>query len=303
MRCFRFFNVLVFITIIRVSKNFQIQFNHSFFFSQVNGFDLREATHEDAVHAFKNSHGPVRMLIRRSVAIDKRMFNVATQTDSKQLKSCDLTDSALMSCSEAEESLVSIAENVKADGPTKGELYDSAYDTLMTQKSSRSHRTYSLDESVSPVQESKDGSSESCDDVRTITPSTVVNGYGSNSQNSKMRTTSPRCGSVSTDDSLSPVHEVKLRRNSNSDNTSPRKVIRRSTYYLVDESIDGSLSSIMNSLSGESKVSVENNSTEASLSNDLDVEYEYEYEVCIDLFTYIKASFTIALGQSKALSL
>lgn len=244
----------------------------------MNGFDLRIASHEDAVYAFKNSHGPVRMLIRRNVAVDKRQWNVSTQTDSKQLKSCDLTDSALMSCcSEAEESLVSISENVKPGGPVRGDLYDSAYDTLLTQKSSRSHRTYSVDETV---QESKDGSSESCDDVRTITPSTVVNGYGSTSSpGNRVHTAPPRCGSVSTDDSLSPVHEVKLRRNSKGENSSPRKVIRRSTYFLVDESVDDSLTSIMNSISGESKASAETNSTVTSLSNDLDVEYEYEYEV------------------------
>ena len=252
------------------------QFDFSF---KVNEFDLRNASHEDAVHAFKNSHGAVRMLVRRSVAVDKKRFNVATQTESGLLKSCDLTDSALMSGSEAEESLISISENVKTSEPTKADFYDSAYDTLMTQKSSRSHRTYSLDESVSPVKESRDGSSESCDDVRTITPSTVVNGYGNGSQSSKVHSSSPTCGSASPDNDQSPVHEVKLRRNGNGDNASPRKVIRRSTYFLVDESIDGSFSSIMNSLSGESKVSEENNSTVTSISNDLDVEYEYEYEV------------------------
>ena len=224
------------------------------------------------------------MLVRRSVTVDKRKFNVATQTDSKLLKSCDLTDSALMSGSEAEESLVSISETVKTGGQSKADLYDSAYDTLMTQKSSRSHRTYSLDESVSPVKESKDASSESCDDVRTITPSTVVNGYSSSSQNSKIHSPPPPCGSVNADSSHSPVHEVKLRRNSNGDNSSPRKVIRRSTYFLVDESIDGSFSSILNSLSGESKISGENTSTMTSLSNDLDVEYEYEYEVSVLVF-------------------
>ena len=246
----------------------------------MNGFDLRNASHEDAVHAFKNSHGPVRMLIRRNIEVDKRKWNVATQTDSKQLKSCDLTDSALMSCcSEAEESLVSISENGKPGGPSKGDLYDSAYDTLLTQKSSRNYRMHSHDESVSPVQESKDVSSESCEDDRTITPSTVVNGYGSSSPHNRIRDTSPPCGSVSTDDGLSPVHEVKLRRNSNGQSPSPRKVIRRSTYYLVDESIDGSFSSIINSISGESKVAPETNSTVTTSSNDLDVEYEYEYEV------------------------
>jgi len=263
---------------------------------EVNEFNLRSASHEDAVHAFKNSHGPIRMLVRRSVVADRRKCNVATQTESKL---CDLTDSALMSGSEAEESLLSISENVKPGGAAKTDFYDSAYDTLMTQKSSRSHRTYSLDESVSPVKESQDGSSESCDDVRTLTPSTVVNGYCSSSQNSKMNSTLPPSGSIA-NDSHSPVHEVKLRRNSNGDNSSPRKVIRRSTYFLVDESIDGSsFSSILNSLSGESKVSGENSSTATSLSNDLDVEYEYEYEEVILKRTTSSFGITMCYGGDE----
>lgn len=258
------------------------------------------------------------MLIRRQVTIDKRTWSTATQTDQEitgsheaqdqnetnsaessdmnQSKSSELTDSAMMSCSEAEESLVSVSENSKTGGPGKGDLYDSAYDTLLTQKSSRSHRLYSLDESVSsavdPLNENEDVSSESSEDVRTLTPSTVINGYGSTSSNPRltsppvMRNATARSSSLSTDDSLSPVHEVKLRRNSNGESLSPRKVIRRSTYYLVDESMNESLSSSLHSLTEKRKDPEDDNGTVTSGSNELDVEYEYEYEVSLFFIIY-----------------
>ncbi len=254
------------------------------------------------MQAFKNSHGPVRMLVRRQVKVDSKKQTTWTQTeddlpiqrmvdsfletnnnvsstDSVPPKSCDHIDSALPSGSEADDSLVLVNEN----GTRLKDVYDSAYDTLLTQKSSRSSREYSLDESISqigmPLDENEDVSSECSEDIRTLTPGTDRNGYGSSSSN---RINSPagrnstlRRGSLSTDDSLSPVHEVKMRQKNNGDTSSPRKVIRRSTYYLVEESLDEISNNV--EFNGERKQSVGQESVITASSND--IEYEYEYEV------------------------
>ncbi len=283
--------------------------------------DLRNASHDEAVQAFRNSHGAVRIVVRRQVKVGSSKRNIWTQTDVQDLcltnmedvfleveannnvsvsssesvpsKSLDLTDSALPSGSEADDSLVSVNENSSLT-PGKSDLYDSAYDTLLTQKSSRSNRIYSLDESIPqgivPLDENEDGSSECSEDIRTLTPATVINGYGSSSSShhvnsSPLRTPSSRRGSLSTDDSLSPVHEVKMRHKNNGDGNSPRKVIRRSTYYLVEEPLDEAM--VNHAFPDDRKQSIASQeSAITSSSNDLDVEYEYEYEVCVNSIIY-----------------
>eukprot|EP00794_Sanderia_malayensis_P006282 gene6282-7004_t len=264
---------------------------------EVNGVNLTDATHDQAVQAFKNSHGPVLLLVRRQVTIGSRKLCKWTQTDAETnnnnnessssletvQKSSDNTDSALPSGSEADDSPVLVNDSGTR---LKGDVYDSAYDTLLTQKSSRSSREYSLDESQLkvPLRENEDISSECSEEIRTLTPGSDMNCYRSSSSSKshridspQERNTMPRRGSLSTDDSLSPVHGVKMRQKNNSDggSGSPKKVIRRSTYYLVEESLEEMLKNA-NELNGERKLSLENEGSMTQTSNE--VEYEYEYE-------------------------
>lgn len=136
---------------------------------EVDGLDLRCATHAVAVQTFRNAGDPVKMTIQRQI---KRNItcDVSTQTfgvmfavtgeekccreteiqknirnKSNWLTLHDFNKKEAIDVSDFVEPVKEICDESKDEN--KSELYDSAYDTLLTQRSSRSLRPSTDDQS------------------------------------------------------------------------------------------------------------------------------------------------------------
>ena len=137
--------------------------------------DLRNATHELAVKTFRDSRNPVKMLVRRQISKSSTcdVVDVGTQTFGVMFAvTCEEEKSGKHSiCCKSEGTIckfnnqkrwlnphefaesVSFSDegvdmNQQNSERNKNEQYDSAYDTLLTQKSSRSNRLASSNDSV-----------------------------------------------------------------------------------------------------------------------------------------------------------
>lgn len=216
---------------------------------QVDGVDLRNATHDLAVNTFRNSGNPVKMVIQRMINRNKNC-DVTTQTygvafavtgdkddnelnkkatsrsfqnnKSRWLTPHEIADSVNLSCSDEGVELVNQQNADRNKDEHKLDFYDSAYDTLLTQKSLRMKV-------------------DICD-----------SGSGSNTVQT---TTSPES---------SDTQGVVLRKKVNKDDNSEK---RHSTFYVIPGCEEN------------------NNATPEKVWEDVpsgiddDAEYEYEYEV------------------------
>ncbi|XP_002159074.3 E3 ubiquitin-protein ligase PDZRN3 [Hydra vulgaris] len=134
---------------------------------EVDSVDLRSATHELAVKAFRESGNPVKMLVRRQISksATSDFVDVGTQTFGVMFAvTCEeeFNEKHTNSFCKPQETLCKFSnqkrwlnpheftESIHKEGVSmmsqqnsdtnKNEQYDSAYDTLLTQKSSRSVR-------------------------------------------------------------------------------------------------------------------------------------------------------------------
>ena len=213
-------------------------------------------------------------------------------SDNGRSKLYDCTDSAAVSGSEAEESLTLVLDQHRKALPSdKGDLlYDSAYDTLMTQKSTRTKRPYSCGSSASKDDTPGDENEVSSEDLRTTTPCTVINGYATPSSSCPSGMSSPQLSRSSTNstglNNIDERYRVKDIQRDLGDydalkidslTGSPKKFARKCTFYIMDEASSGFHD--MSEKDGSSLRCREDSMTSGVMSADNDMEYEYEYEV------------------------
>lgn len=237
------------------------------FVVQVDGVNLKEATHDVAVQAFRNSGDPVKMVIQRQIHKNK-MCDVSTQTfgvmfaltcgdtgkdankcyqdelksdyktkKSKWLNPQELIDS--INSNQVEDDVIDeLGKRSQIKDENKSDLYDSAYDTLLTQKSSRSARS----------------------------PSSVNEISDTESNTTNQHATSP--------DETDRPQVVLRQKKTELDNSEKRS----STFYIIPGDED-------EEANGVASISQSWEDSHSQIENDRDYE-EYEYEVGFFVFVF-----------------